>query len=53
MLEHTIGRLRQEGAGHMQLIIRICLASVPSHFPTASAEIHRVGGIGIKIIMEL
>lgn len=53
MLECTIGQLRQQGAGHMQLIILICLAPVASHFPTASAETPREGGIGIKIITEL
>lgn len=52
-LEHTIGQLRRQGAGHMQHIILICLASVASHFPTASAETPRVGGTGIKIVMEL
>ena len=53
MLEHTTGQLRCQGAGHMQLIILICLPSVASHFPIASAEMPRVGGIGTKIIMEL
>lgn len=53
MLEYTIGWLRRQEASHMQLIILICLASVPKHFPTASAEMPRVGGIGTKIIMEL
>ena len=53
MLEHTTGQLRWQGAGHMQLIILICLPSVDSHFPMASAETPRVGGIGTKFIMEL
>lgn len=35
---HIIGWLRQQGASHMLLIILICLASVASHFPMASAE---------------
>lgn len=52
-IEATIGQLRQQGAGHMQLIILICLASVASHFPKASAEMPTVEGIGTKIVMEL
>lgn len=35
------------------IIILICLASVATHFPTASAEMPRVGGIGTKNITEL
>lgn len=53
MSEHTISQHRRQEAGHIQLIILICLASGPSHFPTDSAETPREGGIGTKIIMEL
>lgn len=38
MLERTIGQLRRQGAGLIQLIILICLASVASHFPMASSR---------------
>jgi hypothetical protein len=48
MLMHAIGWLRRQRAGHMQLVILICLAIVTSHFPTASTETPRVGGTGTR-----